>query len=565
MINNIKRVWLKSSSVKSLVIILSSILITGILMLLSSNAVGNITDLITKKSTDSVYKMLLVFLLVEISILVIDFLKDNYQSKVIEEMHVNLKEFTIKSLLESKYEYSVKHEKGDLIGRLNSDISSLVTASTMSIQVLKSIILTSILSIGILIIDYRLLILFIIPIIVMIAIQYFVGKFTTSLILPWKVAMGESNALSQDIISNRSTIKIFSIYKQIRIYLNEALQNSRNKGIKGIFTLYLVQTPLIILIIMPTINVLIGGIYLVFTDSISVANFMSVFLISTLVIEQIQPLINGAQNIPHLLTSVERIFPIWDAEKEVFLDQVGSGDPLIKIDDLHFSYDSNKILDGINLEINKGELIGFVGESGSGKSTLFNIINGLYTPDKGQVLVKNVSVQLWDKVSFRKLFSVVAQNTYLLNKSIKDNLLSVNKSASDSEMQTVLENVFLLKNLDTEVGENGSNLSGGERQRLSIARALLNNSEILLFDEATSALDTKTEQVISDLISNNSKFQTRLMIAHRISSLVNCDRIYFLKNGKITECGSHTQLMMQKQDYYNLVNAQKGDKLNEEK
>lgn len=553
MIKQIKRIYDETKSSSALSIILMIITLSGILILLSSNIIGKLTDDVLNAETEKIIPMLILFLIIELSVVLINFIKDRLQSKTVETMKVRLKELTIKSLLESKYEFSLKQEQGDILARLNSDISSVITAVGMSVDLLKSFILMTILSVGMFFIDYRLLILFFIPILLMIFMQFIVSKYSSNFILPWKMAMGKTNALTQDIINNRSTIKIFRRYNLINEWLEEALIKSRDKGVKGIFSLYAIQLPLFLLSILPMINILVGGIYLVFKDYISIANFMSAFLISTLVLEQIQALVNSAQNIPQLMSSSERIFPILDSKKEVFKDKIGSSDPLIEISDLSFGYGDKKVIDDLSMTINKGEIIGLVGESGSGKSTIFKLLSGLYEPDSGAIKVKGEDIFDWDKKSYRKQFSNVSQNTYLFNMSVRDNLLYINPNVSDDDLINVLESVSLNIDLNKFVGEKGSLLSGGESQRLSIARAILNNGEIMLFDEATSALDSKSELIINNLLNDRNNKQTRIIIAHRLASLRSCDRIYYLDNGSILEFGSHDELMAKKGKYYNLI------------
>ena len=558
MIKQIKRIYTETRVRRSLIIILMMISISGIFMLLSSNLVGVITESIISDVSNKIILLLILFLFIEFSIVFLNYFKDRLQSKTVETMRARLKQLTLLSLIESKYEFSLKQEQGDVLARLNSDISSVIVAVSMSVDLLKSFILMTILSLGIFLIDFRLLILFFIPIILMIFMQLLVSKYSSKFILPWKMAMGKTNALAQDIINNRSTIKIFRQYNLVASWLNDALVDSRDKGVKGVLSLYSIQLPLFLLTILPMVNILIGGTYLVFKDYITVANFMSAFLISTLVLDQIQALVNSAQNIPQLMSSSERIFPILDASKEEFKDGIGDSETLIDIDNISFAYNENKIIDGLSMTIAKGELISLVGESGSGKTTLFNLISGLYEVNSGDIKVKGLSIFDWNKKTYRKLFSNVSQNTYLFNMSVRDNLLYIKPSACDEELNEVLKSVSLDISLDKVVGESGSLLSGGERQRLSIARALLNNGEIMLFDEATSALDGKSEAIINELLNERNNMQTRIIIAHRLESLRASDRIYYLDKGKILESGSHDELMSLKGKYYSLIENKEG-------
>lgn len=558
MVKQIKRIYEETKVSRSLLLLLMIVTASGVMMLISSNLIGTMTEDILSLATNNLILLLLLFLITELSIVFLNYLKNRLQSKTVEVMRSRLKMMTMSSLIESKYEFSLKQEQGDILSRLNSDISSVITAVSMSVDLLKSFILMLILSLGMLMIDYRLLMLFFIPIVLMVFMQMIVSRYSSSLILPWKVAMGKTNALAQDVVNNRSTIKIFRKYKLVNSWLNASLIASRNKGVKGVFTLYAIQLPLFLLSIMPMINILVGGTYLVFKDYITVANFMSAYLLSTLVLDQIQELVNSAQNIPQLMSSTERVFPILDSAKESFKNGVSHLGQLIEINNLSFNYGDNKVIENLNMTVNKGEIIALVGESGSGKTTIFNLITGLYEASSGEIKVKGKNIFDWDKKVYRKLFSNVSQNTYLFNMSVRDNLLYVANDASDEELREVLRSVTLDIDLDKVVGEKGKLLSGGERQRLSIARAILSDGEILLFDEATSALDSKSENIINELLSDKNSGKTRIIIAHRLESLRACDVIYYLDEGHIIESGSHLELMALKGKYYSLIESKKG-------
>ncbi len=563
MIKLVKRAWIETDQVKSFYKLLVLLIFSAVLMLGSSQVLGELTQSILEGKSNIVLRSFLLFALFEFLVLFINYYRSMYQSSVIYTMKKKFKSLTVLHLLNAPFSFSKDQEQGDLLGRLDSDVSSAVTASSMSVDLVKSLVLLIILAFGILYIDYRLFLLFFIPLFISTGIQVLMSSFVTGLILPWKVAMGESNALTQDVINNRGTIRIFQLYKRVDAWLEASLNESRDKGIKGIFTLYCIQSPLMIFTMLPIVSVLIGGMYLVFNGELTIAAMVSSLMISQLALDEFNPLINGMQNIPHLMTSAMRLYPIWDAGDEVFGDKVGEGSPIIKLDNVSFSYDGEvDVLSNISIEIEAGEHIGFVGGSGSGKTTLFNLINGFYVPSSGSVLVKNLEVQSWDKVALRNMFAVVSQNTYLFNQSIRDNLLYGSK-ADDGTLKRMLGKVNLNKDLDLIVGEKGSRLSGGERQRLSIARALLRESEILLFDEATSALDLTTEKLISDTLLHKSNNQTKLMIAHRLSSVEDCDRIYVLDKGSIVEMGVHDELMNLNGLYKSMV--EKGDSYGESK
>lgn len=228
-------------------------------------------------------------------------------------------------------------------------------------------------------------------------------------------------------------------------------------------------------------------------------------------------------------------------------------------------------INDISFEVKKGETIAFVGPSGSGKTTLMKLLVGLYRPQKGKILYNHMDEEAISFEDLRKQIGFVTQDTQLFSGTIRENLMFVNSSATEEELQDVLRKAAcqpLLaraeKGLDTTIGEGGLKLSGGEKQRLSIARALLRKPNVLLFDEATSALDSLTEEEITDTIRSISEQgnQITILIAHRLSTVMHADKIYVLEKGDVVETGSHEKLLEEKGLYYAMWRQQIGERKN---
>lgn len=203
-----------------------------------------------------------------------------------------------------------------------------------------------------------------------------------------------------------------------------------------------------------------------------------------------------------------------------------------------------------------GEVVGLVGRSGSGKSTITKLIQRLYVPESGRVLVDGVDLAMVDTAWLRRQIGVVLQENFLFNKSIRENIALVDPSISMERVIAAAKMsgahefiVELSEGYDTLVGEQGSNLSGGQRQRLAIARALINNPRILIFDEATSALDYESERLVQDNMARICQGRTVFIIAHRLSTVRTCDRIIVMDKGRIVEEGNHDDLLG-KNGYY---------------
>jgi ATP-binding cassette subfamily B protein len=230
-----------------------------------------------------------------------------------------------------------------------------------------------------------------------------------------------------------------------------------------------------------------------------------------------------------------------------------------------------RAIENISFTVRKGETIAFVGPSGSGKTTLMKLLVGLYRPQVGKILYNGIDENNIDFEDLRNQIGFVTQDTQLFSGTIRENLTFVNPTATDAEVEDVLQKAScqnLLaraeKGLDTTIGEGGLKLSGGEKQRISIARALLRKPKLLLFDEATSALDSLTEEEISDTIRSISLEgnQITILIAHRLSTVMHADRIYVLEKGDVVETGNHERLLEEKGLYYAMWRQQIGERKN---
>jgi len=260
--------------------------------------------------------------------------------------------------------------------------------------------------------------------------------------------------------------------------------------------------------------------------------------------------------------SVQRLGDILNTPTELSKGTRSTLPPLkgrIEFDQVHFRYrtDGSEVLRGVSLRIEAGEVIGVVGRSGSGKSTLTRLLQRLYVPERGRVLVDGMDLALADVSSLRRQIGVVLQDSMLFNRSIRENIALTNPAAP---LESVIEaaqmagaHEFILElpeGYDTVVGEHGASLSGGQRQRVAIARALIGNPRILIFDEATSALDYESERIIQQNMQAICRGRSVIIIAHRLSAVRDANRILVVDRGQIVEQGSHTELLAQQAEHY---------------
>lgn len=235
----------------------------------------------------------------------------------------------------------------------------------------------------------------------------------------------------------------------------------------------------------------------------------------------------------------------------------------IAFNGIHFSYDEENVIDGLNLTIPKGNSVALVGSSGSGKTTIANLLARFYDPQKGTITIDGIATKDMELTELRKLFGYVTQDAVLFHDSVKNNLLMARPEATDTELNEALAIANaatfvneLPKGMDTVIGDAGNKLSGGQKQRLAIARAVLKNPPVMILDEATSALDTESEKLVQDALQKMMRNRTSLIIAHRLSTIQSADEIVVLDKGKVLERGNHESLLAQNGMYKKLIELQ---------
>ncbi|MEK9613265.1 MAG: ABC transporter ATP-binding protein [Flavobacteriaceae bacterium] len=280
------------------------------------------------------------------------------------------------------------------------------------------------------------------------------------------------------------------------------------------------------------------------SSSQQIISTLGLFVAATFrMIPSINRILSSLQNLKYYSSSIDVIFKEFKNEKEIVDDSQPS--PIdfkhqITIQDLFFSYENQEVLKSINIKIEKGETVGIIGESGSGKSTLVDLINGLLVPTKGTIYVDNIDINAFEN-NWKEHLGYVGQDIFLLDDTIVSNVAfgiekdRIDESRLDYALKTSQINEFvegLPEGKLSNVGERGVKLSGGQKQRIGIARALYNTPEVLIFDEATAALDGKTEKEVINAIYSLKNKKTIIMIAHRLSTLSKCDKIYEIKKGE---------------------------------
>lgn len=376
-------------------------------------------------------------------------------------------------------------------------------------------------------------------------------------------AIGLLNSSAQEMISNLFSFTENGLKKYFfKNYVN--LENDYAKN--SIHTSFILSFNRAVLNLLNSLTVaaILGyGGYKVILGSLSLGGLVSFNLYSQRFIGPITQLAQFNTEIVTSMISWKRITnllntPVTVNSGQEEIDIFGD----IEFEDITFSYDKEtKVFSNLNLKFEKGKVHALVGPSGVGKTTLIHLLFRLWNVNNGKIYLKGHDLETINIENLRDQISIVSQNIFLLNDNIYNNIVLDNKSVSKEKLDKILRQADIYNfinslpgKLNTMIGENGIKISGGEKQRISIARALLKNSSILIFDEATSMLDNETEDNITSQLISVFKDKTIILIAHRLSTVKNADIIYVLKDGQVIEKGNHDHLLEEKGFYYNLYN-----------
>ena len=380
-------------------------------------------------------------------------------------------------------------------------------------------------------------------------------------------------------ILNTYLIELFKNHKLIKIFQQEKYENKRaekfindvkEKTVK-IATVYVRSSPIMETLtgIMIAVLIFYSG-KLVLKNEIDINNFFSFLAAMMLAYQPVRSLATLNITISQGLSAATRILPVIDEKSELQENKnsaeikVNAGD--VEFKNVSFKYEKerkNNTLNSVNIKMLGGKMTSIVGHSGAGKSTILNLIPRFYDAISGDIEIDNQSIYNCTISSLRKNISLVSQDTTLFDDTIRNNIAYANLGASQKEIEEAAKYSFasefiekLPNKYETIIGENGTRLSGGEKQRLSIARAMLKKSQIILLDEATSSLDAETENKIQDAINFLTKDRTTIVIAHRLSTILNSDKIYVIDAGTVVGEGTHDQLLANSKVYKNFYEKQ---------
>ena len=563
---NLKKTWKYIKSAKmnlvgyGAVSILEAI-ISAILPLLSAKVILNITN----EAINQLVISALVVFSIEIILYVMYYFKSFFYRRIYQKTLINIQKSLAKEILNLEIAEIDKNSSGLFIDRLNKDTQD-IAGLFMEYTYWISYIITNV---GVLftvfVLNKYLFVYALISSIVVFIInrkritkQYEVQK-------ELKALQESKTGLTSELVRGIRDIKVLNANNTILKQINEKIEETTKKEVKIInirnFYNYIENNTRAI----SDLVFIIIGCFLYNKTLLTIPTFVIIYNYQSKIKNLLTGIVQLSEYNKKFSVSANRVFEVIDNvkfKKEKFGNvEIKKLDGNIIFENVSFGYDKTKIINDMSFEIKPNERIAFVGKSGAGKTTIFSLITRLYKSNKGKILLDGNNINDLTCSTIRDNMSIITQNPYIFNFSIKENLLMAKENATMKEIREACKMaciddyiMSLPDKYNTMIGENGVILSGGQKQRIAIARALLMKTEIILFDEATSALDNETQSKIQEAINNLKGEYTILIVAHRLSTIIDSDRIFVVEDGKIVDSGSHRELLKKSEIYKNLYN-----------
>lgn len=475
----------------------------------------------------------------------------------------DVKMILFRKLMNSDAKYFDKATSGEIQFRYNNDVDMACNGLIANIKLFTTRVVSSISLIAVLF--YNSWQLAIIAVIVMFGALYPLTTVRKKLKEIMDKAVMSSSVVSthyNETFHGNRIISSYNLDEYQSQRFNETLRSVFKLGMKTIQRTGMISPMMHFIVSIGIALVIWGGTHLISTEQITPGNFVSFITALIMLYTPIKAIGNNYNAVQMSFLAMERVWTLMDniptiqnKENALILQDVREH---IRYDDVCFEYIAGKpVLKNINLDVKVGQTIALVGNSGGGKSTFANLLPRFYDVTSGRILIDGQDIRDLDLKSLREKIAIVFQDNFLFSGTIRENIIldyvdatadEINKAVKDACLEEFVQS--LEKGLDTEIGERGVLLSGGQKQRIAIARAFLKDAPIVILDEATSALDNKSEAVVQEAIGNLMKDRTVFIIAHRLSTVRQADKIIVLNHGEIVETGTHDELLANDDSVY---------------
>lgn len=558
----------------------SGLLIAAFILMVASNLLalvgpalsGFAIDCITKETGvdfDGVFKNCLLMIIVYVLSALLSYLLTVVMANVSKKVTYEMRRDVFEHLSRLPVSYYDRNQTGDIISRISYDIDTINTSLSHDVLQIGASLITVIVSfIMMCTINVQLLAIFIITVPITVLFTTFKTKKVQPLFKKRSKSLGELNGYAEEMMSGLRTIKVYGNEKNVTDKFD-----SFNKAAVDAYY----EADYHACAVGPSVNFinnlslalvsLLGSVLYLFSK-ITLGDISSFILYSRKFSGPINEAANIISELQSAFAAADRMFnlldePIEPVDKENATELISpKGD--VSIENLDFSYDKEKeIIKDFSIDIKAGQVAAIVGHTGAGKTTIINLLMRFYDPDKGVIRIDGNDIQDVTRQSLRKSFTMVLQDTWLFSGSVFENIAygkegatldDVKRVAKEAKIDRFIEN--LPDGYDTILTDDGQGISKGQKQLITIARAMLNDSHLLILDEATSNVDSRTEMQISDAMQKLMSGKTCFIIAHRLSTIKNADVIIVMGDGKIHEVGTHNELLNKKGHYYDIYNSQ---------
>lgn len=567
----IKRIWTYLTAEKAkLFLVILMVLISTVLGLLGPYLIGRAIDLYIVTETSTGLKSLLIWLVfIFLSHSLSIFLQNFWMVGIARNIVYRLREQIFHQFHRLPISYFDKRQHGELMSRVTNDIDNVNNTLNQSVIQIFSSVLTLVGTIVVMLsLSPILTVVTMTTIPILILAMRWITKRTGPLYKMQQKDLGDLNGFVEESISGQHVIKTYSQEDRVIQAFNERNKKLQNTGFWALTVAGFIPKVMNMLnYVSFSLIALIGGILYIYDFGVTVG----VIVIFAEYARQFTRPLNELSNQFNILLSAvagaERVFLVLDEEQE-------ESDENDAIDitetkghfvfrDVSFGYEKELILQGISFEAKPGESVAFVGHTGAGKSTIINLIARFYNYDKGNLTLDGIDMKQITRSSLRSHMGFVLQDAILFHDTIRENIRYGKLAATDEEVIQAAKDAnahdFIMRlpnGYDTVLDQSGSGISQGQKQLLAIARAFISKPSILVLDEATSNIDTITELKIQQALERLMEGRTSFIIAHRLNTIQQADKIILLENGKIKEQGNHKELLAQKGDYYNLHQQQ---------